>query len=116
MRFPTVSCVPVAIRLPAAFVVIIELGENVVALNTCDARVDVDTVLTCPFDPVYAYPCDRADRLNGPLNVDEAVEKRPLNPMTVPVALYPTFEVNGNVLKLASLVSWDVLMVDVPNE
>jgi hypothetical protein len=29
--FPTVSCEPVAIRLPAEFVVMIELGANVVA-------------------------------------------------------------------------------------
>ena len=57
IKFPTVSCVPVAIRLPEELVVTIELGENVVAENTCDASVEVETVLTSPFVPTNAYPC-----------------------------------------------------------
>ena len=57
IKFPTVSCVPVALRLPDEFVVTIEFGENVVAENTCDASVEVETVLTSPFDPTNAYPC-----------------------------------------------------------
>ena len=67
IKFPTVSCVPVAIKLPAEFVVIIELGANVVAENTCDASVEVDTVLTCPLVPVYAYPCDGPVRFSVPI-------------------------------------------------
>ena len=49
---PTVSCVPVAIRLPAELVVMIELAANVVAANTCVASVEVDTEDTRPFDPM----------------------------------------------------------------
>jgi hypothetical protein len=56
IRLPTVSCVPVAERIPDAFDVMIELIGNVVALNTCEARVDVEIVLTCPFVPVKAKP------------------------------------------------------------
>jgi hypothetical protein len=37
--------------------VIIELGANVVAVNTCEASVDVETVCTNPFVPTNAYPC-----------------------------------------------------------
>ena len=51
-RLPTVSCEPVAIRLPAELVVTIELGENVVAENTCEARVDVEVTPNSPFDPM----------------------------------------------------------------
>ena len=42
-----------------------------------------------PTRPLYtaSSPLDRADNLNGPENVDDAVEKRPLNPMTVDVEL-----------------------------
>lgn len=87
IKFPTVSCVPVAIKLPDELVVIIELAENVVALNTCDASVDVDTVCTSPFDPMNEYPCPNDDRYSELENVDDAVEKRPLNPMTVDVEL-----------------------------
>ena len=53
---PTVSCDDVAIMFPEVFVVRIEFTANVVAVNTCDASVEVETVCTCPFDPVYAKP------------------------------------------------------------
>ena len=43
-KFPTVSCVPVAMRLPEALVVTIEFGAKVVAANICEARVEVETV------------------------------------------------------------------------
>jgi hypothetical protein len=49
---PTVSCDDVAIRLPVELVVMIELIGNVVAVNTCEASVDVETVETIPLDPV----------------------------------------------------------------
>lgn len=57
MNEPTVSCVPVAMMFPAEFVVRMELGENVVAVNTCDERVDVETTPNSPFDPTNPYPC-----------------------------------------------------------
>ena len=46
----------VAIMLPAALVVRIELAAKVVALNTCEARVDVDTVCVSPLLPWYVNP------------------------------------------------------------
>ena len=87
IKFPTVSCVPVAIRLPDELVVIIELAANVVALNTCDASVDVEIDNTNPFEPRYVKPCNRDGKKNADPNVDDAVENRPLNPMTVDVEL-----------------------------
>mgnify|MGYP003394591911 CR=1 FL=1 len=48
---PTVSCDEVAIMFPAELVVRIEFGANVVAVNTCEARVEVETVPTSPLDP-----------------------------------------------------------------
>ena len=64
--------------------------------NVCPARVDVDTVPTSPFDPVYAYPCDRSDSF-VPFSVVDELEKRPaVNPITVEVELYPVLTVNGN--------------------
>jgi hypothetical protein len=60
----------------------------------------VPAVVVAPDETTPPYtasdPFESAGRLRAPENVDDAVEKRPLNPMTVPVALYPTFEVNGN--------------------
>ena len=47
---PTVSCDVVAIKLPLPLVVTIEFGANVVAENTCDARVEVETTANRPFD------------------------------------------------------------------
>jgi hypothetical protein len=49
--------VPVAIRLPAELVVMIELAANVVADITCEASVEVETTLNSPLDPTYPYPC-----------------------------------------------------------
>ena len=88
MMFPTVSCVPVAIRLPDELVVMIELAANVVAENTWDASVDVDTVDTRPLVPMNEYPCVRDGRNRDEENVDDAVENRPLvNPIVVDVEL-----------------------------
>ena len=78
---PTVSCVPVAIRVPAEFDVMIEFGENVVAvviqvvqsnvppappmneprvpeyvIGDVTVGVDVATVLTAWEEPTYATP------------------------------------------------------------
>ena len=94
IKLPTVSCVPVAIRLPDALVVIIEFGENVVAVNICEARVDVDTVDTNPLLPTNEYPCERDGRKRLDENVDEAVENSPpVNPITVDVEA--PYVVNG---------------------
>ncbi len=49
--------------------------------------VDVATVLTTPVEPTYVAPCDRDVSRSADPNVDDAVEKRPLNPMTVDVEL-----------------------------
>ncbi len=88
IKFPIVSCDPVAIKLPAELVVIIEFGENVVAENICDANVDVDTVDTRPFDPMNEYPCPSDDKNKLDPNVDDAVENRPLvKPIVVEVEL-----------------------------
>jgi hypothetical protein len=85
---PTVSCVPVAIRLPAESVVMIEFGENVVAENICDASVDVDTVDSRPFDPMNEYPCPSDDKNKLDENVDDAVENNPFSrPRVVVVPL-----------------------------
>ena len=73
----------------------IELDANVVAENTCEARVDVDTVCTSPLVPMYEYPCDRSDSL-VPFSVVVDSENRPdVNPITDVVELYPVFTVNG---------------------
>ena len=53
-----------------------------------ESRMDDEAIVfTCPADPVNAKPCDRDERYRELLNVDEAVEKRPLNPKTVVVEL-----------------------------
>ena len=66
----------------------IELGANVVAENTCDASVDVDTVDTSPLLPVNAKPCVSDGKNSDDPNVDDAVENSPLvNPMVVDVEL-----------------------------
>ena len=79
---------PVAIKFPAAFVVIIEFAANVVAARTCDASVDDETVETIPFDPVYAKPWDRDGKKRLLLKVEEAVENNPFwNPIVVEVEL-----------------------------
>ncbi len=50
--------------------------------------VDVATLLTKPFVPVYRAPCPSVDNNRDDVNVDDAVENRPLvNPMTVDVEL-----------------------------
>ena len=85
---PTVSCDEVAMMFPEVFVVRIEFGENVVAVNTCEASVEVEIVETIPLEPVNAKPCvsDGRNRLDE--NVDEAVENSPpVNPITVEVEL-----------------------------
>ena len=62
-----------------------------------DSLIDDEAMVeTIPFDPVYAKPCERDGRQRDDPNVDEAVEKRPANPMTVEVELQPVFTVNGN--------------------
>ena len=51
-----------------------------------------------PTSPPYTASCpsDSAGSLKAPLNVDDAVEKRPFRkPMVVEVELYPETEVNG---------------------
>ena len=55
-KLPTVSCVPVAARLPEALVVMMEFGAKVVAVKTCDAKDDVEIVETIPLVPVKAKP------------------------------------------------------------
>ena len=55
--------------------------------KTCEARVDVDTVCTKPFEPRYEYPCDRSVNL-VPLRVVEERENKPcVNPIVVDVEL-----------------------------
>jgi hypothetical protein len=120
-RFPTVSCVPVAMRLPEAFVVMMEFAANVFAAKICEASVEVEIVETNPVEPVYAKPCESDDNRSAELNVDDAVENNPpVKPIAVEVELYPATEVNGNapaaVTKPASFVSCDVLIVDVAKE
>ena len=63
-----------------------------------------------------AYPCDRSDSLVPFSVVDDSENRPPVNPITVDVELYPDTDVKLNVEKLASLVSCDVLIVDVANE
>ena len=63
-----------------------------------DSLID-DEAIVCviPFVPVKRKPCDRDGKNSDELNVDDAVEKRPLwNPMVVDVALYEVKAVNGN--------------------
>lgn len=57
---------------------------------------EVAMVFTSPVLPTYNDPCESEGSRNAEPNVDEAVENSPLNPMTVDVALYPLFTVNGN--------------------
>ena len=52
MILPTVSWVPVAMIVPELLVVRIEFGENEAAATTCEARVEVETVETKPFEPM----------------------------------------------------------------
>ncbi len=47
---------------PEVSVVRIEFGENVVAVNICEASVDVEIVDTSPLVPVNAKPCDSDER------------------------------------------------------
>jgi hypothetical protein len=87
IKLPTVSCVPVAIKLPDELVVMIELAANVVAENTCPASVDVDTEDTKPFDPMNVNPCVRSDSFR-PFSVVDDNENRPVvNPIVVDVEL-----------------------------
>ncbi len=62
-----------------------------------DSLIDDDAIeFTCPADPMYANPCVRDGRYRDELNVDDAVENRPLvNPIVVDVELYPVLTVNG---------------------
>ena len=87
IKFPTVNCVPVAIKLPLELVVMIELVANVVAANTWVESVEVETVCTRPFEPMNEYPCDRSDSF-VPFSVVEDSENRPaVNPIAVDVEL-----------------------------
>ena len=56
-------------------------------LNQDNLIDDEAIVLTNPFVPVYAKPCVSDGKYREDPNVDDAVEKRPLNPMTVDVEL-----------------------------
>ena len=91
---------------------------NPASLLNHDSLIDDEAIVdTNPFVPVYVNPCVRDGRYRDDENVDDAVENSPLvNPIVVDVDTYPVFDVNGNVEKLASFVSCDVLIVDVANE
>ena len=98
-----------------------ESVEKARSLANHESLTDDDAIVeTSPLLPVNANPCDSDGRYSDDPNVDDAVEKSPLNPMTVDVELYPVLTVNGNanvdVRKPASLVSCDVLIVEVANE
>jgi hypothetical protein len=120
-KLPTVNCVPVAMSVPAAPDVMIELLAKVVAVviqvvqviapppepstsnevppsGAENETVEVADVCTSPDDPTYVTPCVRAERRTGPESVDDAVEKKPpaMKPIVVEVELYPATEVNGN--------------------
>ena len=58
-----------------------------------------------PLVPTLSVPTVRDERYRLLPKVDEAVEKRPLNPMTVVVELYPVLTVNGKEAKLESLLN-----------
>jgi hypothetical protein len=71
----------------ASYEVKAEVRKPASLLNQDNLIDDEAIVWTSPADPVNAKPCARDGRYSDEENVDDAVEKRPANPMTVDVEL-----------------------------
>jgi hypothetical protein len=109
-KLPTVSCVPVAIKFPEAFVVMIEFAAKVCALKICDASVEVESVCMRPPVPRYAKPCERDVRRT------ELLKRFTPENVFASARSVELAAPESEVRKPASFVSCDVLMVDVANE
>ena len=85
----------------AALPPLIVIGAAPITVNAVQetdpehVAVVVEIDCTRPPEPTYARPCERDERRSGAEIVDEAVEKKPLNPRTVDVELYPVCTENG---------------------
>ena len=93
---PAVYTSPFEVRLES-----VEIFCEVFTLNALPEYVSpVPAVVVAPDETSPPYtaraPLESDGRLSDDEKVDDAVEKIPLNPITVVVELYPVLTVNGN--------------------